>query len=144
MEMELKRRDSENGSTVGELFVDGSFFCYTLEDQVREVDGEAVSTWKVKGETAIPRGSYEVRLTMSPRFKKIMPQLLNVPGFTGVRIHSGNTASDTEGCILVGMSAGSSTIQRSREAYEALYTEIQAAIDSGEKVHIDITDAEGV
>jgi len=141
MRIDLRRSRSESGATIGELYVDGSVFCYTLEDEVREVRGEPVSSWKVKGKTAIPAGRYEVRLTMSPRFKRVMPQLLNVPGFSGVRIHAGNTAADTEGCILVGKGAGSSSVTRSREAYNALFEEIQSAIDAGEKVHIEILGA---
>ena len=74
---------------------------WVLEDQVREVVGEPVSEWKVPGKTAIPAGRYKVLITFSNRFQKLMPQLMDVPGFTGVRIHAGNTAADTEGCLLL-------------------------------------------
>jgi len=71
------------------------FLCYTLEDAERPV--------KIKGETAIPTGTYTVIVTMSPRFKKELPLILNVPNFSGVRFHGGNTEQDTEGCPLLGM-----------------------------------------
>jgi len=79
------------------------FECYTCEDPVRgNGDPKTVAEWKVKGDTAIPYGTYKVRKTMSPRFKRMMWELQNVPGFAGIRIHAGNTAQDTEGCILLG------------------------------------------
>jgi hypothetical protein len=88
--------------TVGKLLVDGKFVCYTLEDKVREEEGVPVEKWKVYAKTAIPKGTYPVTITMSNRFKTKLPLLGNVTGFSGVRIHTGNTAKDTEGCILVG------------------------------------------
>jgi hypothetical protein len=86
--------------TQGKLYVDGVFFCYTLEDTDRwmEIGGD-----KVYSKTAIPRGEYQLKLTHSPRFKKVLPLLLDVPQFTGIRIHAGNSHVDTDGCILVGM-----------------------------------------
>lgn len=80
---------------IGDLFIDGVFFCHTLEDEKRK-DG-----LKVYGETAIPAGIYNVKLTMSNRFKRLMPLLLDVEGFKGIRIHGGNTSKDTHGCPLV-------------------------------------------
>ena len=91
-------------ATIGELFIDGEFFCYTLEDEVRADDV------KVHGETAIPTGEYDVKVTMSPRFKRMMPLIFNTPdfrvvkgdvSFSGVRLHGGNTAKDSHGCPLV-------------------------------------------
>ena len=80
---------------IGDLFIDGVFFCHTLEDEKR-ADGV-----KVYGKTAIAAMTYEVILTMSNRFKRIMPLLLDVPMFTGVRLHGGNTSKDSHGCPLV-------------------------------------------
>ena len=103
----LQREEFTDESTVGKLYFRLSdrdpwtWLCWTLEDVVREVPGEPVEAWKIKGDTAIPRGTYAVRVTRSNRFKTDLPLLLNVPGFEGVRIHGGNTAADTEGCILV-------------------------------------------
>ena len=103
----LQREEFTTESTVGKLYFRLSdrdpwtWLCWTLEDVVREVPGEPVEAWKTPGETAIPRGTYAVRVTRSSRFKADLPILLNVPGFEGIRIHGGNTAADPEGCILV-------------------------------------------
>lgn len=94
MKLKLQRIFKGKNYTIGSLFIDGEFFSNTLEDAVRDK--------KIKHETAIPAGTYEVKLTLSARFGKILPILLNVPNFEGIRIHAGNTISDTSGCILVG------------------------------------------
>jgi len=96
MNLELKRISCKPAYTIGKLYIDGKYFCDTLEDAVRPAGV------KIKGETAIPVGTYKVEMTMSNRFKRVLPLLLNVPNFDGIRIHRGNTAADTEGCILVG------------------------------------------
>lgn len=121
MKLSLKRIDKREDCTIGELYVDGKFECYTLEDVVRE-DGV-----KILGQTAIPEGTYEVVISLSPRFQKLLPLLLNVPNFEGVRIHTGNTAADTEGCILVGRKRLVNSIGESRLAFDALFPKIQAA-----------------
>ena len=95
MILQLRRYAATGKVTLGRLSVDGKHCCYTLEDEVRTGP-------KVWGETAIPAGVYEIIINMSPRFKKLLPRLLNVPGFDGILIHKGNTAKDTYGCILVG------------------------------------------
>ena len=123
MELLLQRNPSANGCTIGTLSVDGEFECYTLEDVVRP-DGE-----KVYGQTAIPAGRYHVAITMSNRFKILLPLLEDVANFEGVRIHPGNTAADTDGCILVGQSKTDSSIGSSRAAFAVLFEKMQAADD---------------
>lgn len=103
--------------TLGNLSMDGDPFCDTLEDKVR--------TEKIPRETAIPAGRYEVKLTYSRRFKRVMPQLMNVPNFEGIRIHSGNTDKDTEGCILVGKFDGDHSLINSRDTYNDLMDELE-------------------
>ncbi len=102
--LELKRDTFTEKSTIGTLVLDDEFLCDTLEDPVREgSDGILDQGEKIPGETAIPRGTYQVIINISTRFKREMPLLLHVPFFTGVRIHNGNTAAHTDGCILVGL-----------------------------------------
>ena len=126
------------GCTIGQLFVDGAEECFTLEDEVREKDGMPVGMWKIKGQTAIPRGTYNVIITMSNRFKRELPLLENVPGFEGIRIHPGNTSEDTEGCILVGRGKTDKTVTESRIAFNALFAKIQQGLNDGDKVSIEI------
>lgn len=103
MKLVIKREPSTKTSTPGIMYKDDngkrSFLCYTLEDVVRAE--------KVAGVTAIPSGRYELRITQSVRFKKLLPEVLNVPNYRGVRIHGGNTHENTEGCPLVGMTRNS-------------------------------------
>ena len=98
MKLNLKRIALREGYTIGRLFVDGQYWCDTLEDRVRDLNVER----KVSGETAIPTGTYDVVVKISPKFKRLLPRLLRVPHFEGVLIHRGNTAADSAGCILVG------------------------------------------
>lgn len=94
--------------TIGKLYIDGQYFCDTLEDTIRKE--------KIAGKTAIPAGKYKVKKTYSPRFKKQLPEILNVPNFFGVRIHAGNTAKDTEGCILLGLNKTKGAVINSQNA----------------------------
>lgn len=130
MKLELTRRKSTDKSTAGTLYIGGVFQCFTLEDVEREV--------KIKHETAIPKGEYKIMVNMSPAFGKPLPLLLNVPNYEGVRIHSGNTAAHTSGCILVGESHGPDFVGNSRLAFNKLFAKIQDAIARGEEVSIDI------
>jgi hypothetical protein len=104
--------------TIGKLYIGGCYFCDTIEDQVRDfgVNGEG----KIKSETAIPYGSYSVILNYSNRFQQIMPLLVNVPFFEGIRIHSGNSDKDTSGCILVGFNREIGKVVESKKTYELL------------------------
>ena len=108
LSLRLARKWFTEKSTIGILYVNDKFFCYTLEDVVRP-SGE-----KIKGQTAIPWGTYKISLTYSKKFDKILPLLADVPNFTGVRIHSGNTDKDTEGCILVGSTHSNDFVGSSR------------------------------
>ena len=107
LEIQVRRSELTEASTVGEMFYRNSpdeawnRLCWTLEDPIREVAGHSPEEWKIKGNTAIPYGSYATVITFSQKFNRDLPLLLNVPGFEGIRIHGGNTAKDTEGCILV-------------------------------------------
>lgn len=138
MLIELRRDLFNARQTIGKLFIDGRFECYTLEDCMREVAGSPVSVWKVPHETAIPRGSYQVITSMSNRFGKVMPLLIGVPGFDGVRIHAGNTEADTEGCILLGDVRFATYIGASRIAVSRVQPKIQAALDRKDTVMITI------
>lgn len=119
MKIEVKRLYKTENSTIGELKIDGKFECYTLEDKERDV--------KIKCETAIPKGTYKVIINQSNRFKKLLPLLLSVPNFEGVRIHPGNTNHDTEGCILVGRTKSKDFIGQSRKAFESLFAKMKEA-----------------
>lgn len=132
MKLKLVRTDKTAESTIGALYIDGAFECYTLEDTERP-DGV-----KIYGETAIPRGAYTVDITVSPRFKRDLPLLVGVKNYVGVRIHPGNTASDTEGCILVGRRKGKDRIEESRLAFDSLFTKLQAARKRGEAITIEV------
>ena len=135
MNLKLQRLPSNEDCTHGLLAIDGVCECYTLEDVVRET--------KIPGKTAIPAGKYRVVISWSIRFKRELPLLLDVPGFSGIRIHAGNTSADTEGCILVGQqrSRFGNTILNSRAALAPLQEKIQAALDAGEEVWIEVLPA---
>ncbi len=136
MNLELVRDTFTERSTTGRLLVDGAFFCYTLEDVCRP--GQP----KVFGRTAIPEGVYQVANTFSNRFQRYMPLLLNVPGYSGVRIHSGNKPEDTEGCILVGRTRAADFIGQSRAAYASLFAGIKDAEQRG-RVTLTVRSAVG-
>lgn len=129
MEIILIRKTMTKKCVIGELFVNGNFECFTLEDIERPV--------KIAGLTAISRGHYEVVVTYSQRFKKLLPLLLNVPQFDGIRIHPGNVAENTEGCILVGTGKAKDLITSSRVAFKALFEKIEKA-SKKEKIFIEI------
>lgn len=98
MKLTLKRIYKGPKYTIGHLYIDGKYYCDTLEDVVRDLSIEK----KVPGETAIPAGTYDVIVNMSPKFGRELPRLVDVPNFSGILIHRGNTPKDTAGCILVG------------------------------------------
>lgn len=130
MKLKLERKFCGPVCTIGTMISDRGLEVYTLEDVERKE--------KVFGETAIPKGTYSVTITPSNRFKRDLPLVENVPGFEGIRIHPGNTAADTEGCILVGRTKGPTWVGESKAAFNDVYREIKAAIDSGEQVILEI------
>lgn len=129
MNLRLVREPSLRGATLGVLLLDGVFQGFTLEDEIREVSGQPVASWKVAGRTAIPAGRYQVALTYSTRFQRVMPQLLDVPGFSGIRLHPGNAIEDTEGCILVGRTRSTRWVGQSRAAFAELYDRLVHATE---------------
>lgn len=138
----LDRAWKRKGYTISRLYINGELFCNALEDESRglrqDMDLGTIKAKKIAGETAIPSGSYMVTLTYSPRFRKMLPLLNDVPGFSGVRIHSGNTAKDTEGCILVGQNLEKGKVLNSRIWYDKLLAKMNAAWAKKEHVVIDI------
>lgn len=134
-EFKLKRKTYTNQSTIGELSLNGVFLCYTLEDKVRGPKEK-----KLHGLTAIPAGRYQLIIDMSNRFGKLMPLLVNVPGFAGVRLHGGNVAADTLGCPLLGMEKGADKIWNCPPALAKVYKAIEKALTQG-KVYIVVEDS---
>ena len=143
MEVLIDRAWKKDGYTISRLYVNGKLFgCNTLEDADRglsqDMQLEEIKKKKVYGQTAIPRGSYECVYTYSNRFKKMLPLLKDVPGFDGIRIHSGNSAKDTEGCILVGLNLKKGMVLNSIEWTNKLVSKMKEAWDKKEKVTIVI------
>ena len=134
MLLEVKRLYKKDTYTIGVLIVDGEKFSDTLEDKVRDLNSEK----KVYGETAIPAGKYKVVMSMSSKFKRIMPYLENVPQFTSIMIHPGNTPKDTLGCILVGENKKKGQLINSRKYSDELNKRINEAIERKEQVWIEI------
>jgi hypothetical protein len=127
MNLKLKREDFTEDSTIGKLYINDVFHCFTLEDKVRDT--------KIQNITAIPAGKYEVIISYSNRFKQMMPLLLNVPNFQGVRIHWGNYSKDTEGCILVGNAKKVNFIGNSVAQYKKLFSILKSC---KEKIYLEI------
>jgi hypothetical protein len=141
MEILVSRDIKTATSTISHVKVDGKQFCFILEDTDRglhqDMRPDEIAKIKVHGKTAIPAGRYEVIINFSSRFKQYMPLLLNVPGFSGVRIHWGNTAVDTEGCPIVGFTTSKDFVGQSKKAYSQLFIMMQAA-ERKEKIFITI------
>ncbi len=143
MKLRLQRIARKGCYTIGKLYINGKYFSDTLEDTDRglsqDMPEEQLRKMKVKGQTAIPTGTYNVIITYSPKYKKPMPLLLGVPAYEGVRIHSGNTHKDTEGCILVGENREIGKVLNSRYTFNKLFTKLQTAFDKGETITLEIT-----
>ena len=157
MKLEVKRIYRGDAYTIGNLYVDGKYFCDTLEDKDRGLKDsmalEEIKKIKVKNETAIPAGTYQVSMNIvSPKYSNYakyswakdiegkVPRLLDVKGFDGILIHpSGNKNSDTSGCLLVGFNTVKGQVTSSQETFKKLYPVLQAASDKGEKITITIS-----
>lgn len=133
-------KKDDGGYCIGKIYANGEELFETLEDYDRglkdEMPLEEIKARKVYGKTAIPTGIYELILNYSPKYKKVMPLLLNVKGYSGVRIHSGNTEKDTEGCILVGWNKKKGMVIDSRKAYDILMKKIEQ--HKGDKIIVEI------
>ncbi len=125
MILTLRRIAKRPKYTIGKLYIDGVWVCDTIEDVDRGLydymDEGEILTKKKYCETAIPYGLYKVEITYSPKYKKMMPLLLNVKGFSGIRIHSGNTEKDSCGCIIVGKNTKVGMVTDSRSTYNKLF-----------------------
>jgi len=143
MELTLKRETFTEESTIGSLSIDGKFECFILEDKDRGLTDamplSEIVAHKVYGVTAIPYGRYEVDWTLSNRFKIFMPIIKNVKGYEGIRIHKGNTAVDSLGCLICGTRKKNNMVTESTMATKKLYDKIEAAKKSGQKIFITIT-----
>ncbi|RVU01083.1 hypothetical protein EOD41_10740 [Mucilaginibacter limnophilus] len=139
----VRRKWYTNNTTTGELYINGSFFCYTLEDVCRDLnrDGDLNDPGekKVPGKTCIPAGRYQVIIDMSYRFRKLMPLLIGILGFAGIRIHAGNYAVDTDGCILLGSTRSIDFVGNSRDTFAKFMVRLQLLLKTG-KVYITIID----
>ena len=140
MKLTLKRIALRQTYTIGKLYIDDDYFCDTLEDTVRDLNKDGKfdnGEKKINGKTAIPYGTYEIKWTYSPRFKKYTPQIMNVPSFEGIRIHSGNSSTDTEGCLLLGENKKVGMVLNSKATINKFYPLIKEACSKG-KVTIEI------
>lgn len=133
MTLKLVRKYRKETYTIGKLYVDGVYLCDTIEDRDRGLDDSMsladIMIKKRYGETAIPYGTYKVEITYSPKYKKMMPEIKNVKGFSGIRIHSGNTAKDTLGCLIVGKNTQVGMVTESRKTYNKLFALLKDAKD---------------
>ncbi|MFH8142361.1 MAG: hypothetical protein K1V88_02920 [Muribaculaceae bacterium] len=135
MKLQLKRVALRDTYTIGKLYVDGQYWCDTLEDRVRDLSREK----KVPGETAIPAGTYDIVVNISPKFKRLLPRLLGVPHFKGILIHRGNTDKDSAGCILVGENRAVGKVLNSTYWEKRVTEHLLEAQDKGEDIKITIS-----
>ena len=143
MELRLERKYRSNNYCIDKLYINGKYFSDALEDPDRgltdSMNLEEIKRIKVKGDTCIPYGTYNVTITYSPRFKKNLPLINNVKGFDGIRIHSGNTPQDTEGCLLLGLNKVKGRVVDSKVTVNKFIDIVQEALNKGEKITITIT-----
>ena len=152
MILSVHRRFRKPSYTVGDLYIDGKFFCNTLEDKDRGLqktdDIAHIKAVKVPSQTAIPIGRYNVSMdVISPKYGGVafyrdlcggrVPRVMDVPGFEGILIHAGNTEADTAGCLLVGSNKAKGKVLESKATFTELYKRMKAAHDAGEKITIE-------
>ena len=142
MIIELCRKYRNTNYCIGKLYINNEYFSDVLEDPDRGLQNtmsiQEIQQLKVKGDTCIPYGTYDITITYSPKFKKRLPLINNVKGFEGIRIHSGNTSKDTEGCLLLGFNKIKGKVINSKETVDKFITIVQQALNDGEKVTIQI------
>lgn len=141
MKLKMNRTFLGPSYTIGKLYINDQYFCDTLEDPNRDTNKNGTfdnGEVKIKANTAIPYGTYRVIVSMSPRFKRELPRLLDVPSFSGVLIHRGNTPSDTEGCILVGENKVKGQVINSTPYEVKLVKLLKEAQNKGEEIWIEI------
>lgn len=135
MILKLFRETFTDKSTIGQLYIDGKQFCFTLEDVDRKLENGGK---KIYGQTCIPRGKYEVIIDFSTKRNMEVPWLKNVPQFTDVQMHIGNRAEDSEGCILVGSTKGQDFVGNSRATFARLMEMLDAAYVRNEPISLEI------
>lgn len=141
MELLIERKWLKDNYTIGRLYINGTFFCNTLEDKVRDINKNGVfdnGEYKVYSQTAIPYGEYEVVVNYSPKFKRELPRLLNVPHFEGILIHRGNKPEDSAGCILVGENTKKGMVLNSTKYENKIVKLLKEAQNKKEKISIKI------
>ena len=141
LNLTAQRETSVNGATLSRVYAEGVFICDMLEDEVREVPGEPVASWKIKGKTAILAGRYRLSLEYSNRFGPNTLTVNDVEGFTGIRCHGGNTAADTEGCLVFGIRNSENTVANSQAMLKAVRTKCWEYFSKNQEVYIDIKPA---
>ena len=142
MKILVKRIAKRPTYTIGKMYLDGKYFCDTLEDTDRNISQstplDTIKKVKLPNNTAIPTGTYKVIVNVSPKFKRLLPRLLNVPGFDGILIHRGNTDKDTSGCILIGENKVVGKVINSTGYETKLVSILNKAQDNKENITIEI------
>ena len=153
MKLKVERRWPKATYTIGRLYIDGIYYCNTLEDADRGLKWtdplSFIQSRKVAGETAIPKGKYTITMNVtSPKYAGVawywnfcrgkMPRLLHVPGFDGILIHPGSDALSTSGCVLVGKNTKVGKLTDSKACFQQVYKLMKAAADKGEEITIEI------
>lgn len=142
MKLELKRVALQSNYTIGKLYINGNYFCDTIEDKVRDLNKNGKfddGLEKVQDQTAIPYGTYQVIVNYSPKFKRELPRLLNVPYFSGILIHNGRTQDNSSGCIIVGKNTIVGQVTDSTNYMNMLTATLKKAQESGDSIVISIT-----